>query len=488
MTDGLLIEVLTRPLGSSTTAACPAGATTIPIEDPTDFDGKTGGQVSIADVVYDYVGLDEDASDLVLAAPGLTADVPAHEPVSVLVSGELGVTYWAIVDTTEPGDGGEDTWVPLLTREARLAWPVKVYDPPVPVKLAPDNSAIIGGGDIQPRMDPRHLQTGSLGADTAIYAGDPNGKRVVMDGTGIPAFEAYDATNHQTVNIDGGDNYIEGTLATAADGSRVEVGPGPSFDGEAEEVRFYSGSADEVVPASLIAGVDTTGPNDIGLLDLRGHEWDGAGGATPRLRLTSGGPTWVSELEIAADETHMNSDRVVVEGVLDATMDAGSVGTGTFRNSVDARVTAVGNAAYQPLDADLTTLAAVTPGATGLALLDDATAAEARTTLQAAPLRPSVLAVSGTAHTLAAVDERKIHQFSNSAAVTVTLPSDTTATISSAYEVEVVQIGAGVVSFVADAGVTINSKNSLLAVSARYGSVRVRKRAANTWILTGDLA
>jgi hypothetical protein len=596
MADGLLLEVLTQTVGSATTDAVSAAETTIPVEDPTDF-SAIGGQILIAETTYDYIAVDSDASTITLAS-GLVDDVPAYEPIFVLVGGQQALDFYAQVDIGSE-EGGDLILVPLRTRESRLSWPVRIYDPPLPVTVADDQQSISGVSGTTSTMDPAYIETGTIQADVQITVGDPTGKRVVIDGS--PAIEAYDATNHQTVNIDGEANFIEGTLATAADGeARVEIGAGAIGSLPTNEVRFYSGSADETDPAAISAAeVPLGGGESMGLVTIVGQEWDGAPATSPAVRMFSGttaGGESLIELDAGSfgfisGNVHVDAD-LSIDGSLDATMGDGDVGTGTFRDSVDARVTAVAPgavpaatettagkaeiatqtetntgtddarivtplklqtrmAAYaQPKDATLDALAAQTTAANKLTywtgtdtaaladltafartllddadastvlstlgvsafvktLLDDADATTALTTLGFTSLARSLVALSTVAdyraailakalrpsvntqtanYTLTASDEDVRVQINNASARTVTLPSDTTApTLPTNFECVVTRLGAGTVTFVADTGVTINSRGGLLGINGQYGVVYAKKRASNTWHIWGDL-
>jgi hypothetical protein len=337
-------------------------------------------------------------------------------------------------------------------------------------------------------LDPGYIRTGTIQADVSITVGTPGAQRVVIKGE--PAIEAYNAANEQTVNIDGEVNYMLGTLATAASGARVTIGPGLLGGDPTNEVRLDSENPNETGPALLSAVA--VGP--LSLLMLSGAPTTGLGS---------------SAIQIAADSVNIAGPTTFGDPV-DATMGAGSVGTGTFRDSVDARVTAVGDADYQPLDATLTGIAGTTVGAadlmlystgadtfatTGLSalgrnIIDETTVGDVRALLLARALRRTINSQT-TDYTLLASDEEKIIQVNSGSARVITVPNDTTATTNNGYEVEIVRIGAGTVTIAPDtsgATVTINSRSGLLAINGQYGSVRLRKRAANTWILTGDLA
>ena len=95
---------------------------------------------------------------------------------------------------------------------------------------------------------------------------------------------------------------------------------------------------------------------------------------------------------------------------------------------------------------------------------------------------------TSTDYTFAAADILTIHVVNSATAATRTVPSDTTApTISIGDSIEIVQLGTGQVTLVADTGVTILTSLTLKT----YGQnsvIAIRKIAANTWVLTGERA
>lgn len=96
-------------------------------------------------------------------------------------------------------------------------------------------------------------------------------------------------------------------------------------------------------------------------------------------------------------------------------------------------------------------------------------------------------AQTGTTYTVVLADESKMVTLSNASAITVTLPQDSSVAIPIGGEVHFVQIGAGQVTFAAGSGATVNSTPGLKC-RAQYSAVTAIKRAANTWLLMGDLA
>ncbi len=194
---------------------------------------------------------------------------------------------------------------------------------------------------------------------------------------------------------------------------------------------------------------------------------------------------------------------------------------------------------YQPLDSDLTAIAALTTTSYGRALLSLANAAaadwvpnalfDANTTLVAhTDNTPVAVAISanqvvgrgnsgnikgltaaetaaivstevftqpqgsnsqtGTTYTLVAADGGKRIDMSNAAAITLTLPQDSDATIAVGTYLDVYQAGAGQITVVAGTGATLRVSGLTAKSRAQYSRLGLQKVSANTWSLFGDLA
>jgi len=90
--------------------------------------------------------------------------------------------------------------------------------------------------------------------------------------------------------------------------------------------------------------------------------------------------------------------------------------------------------------------------------------------------------------TPALVDVHKVHTASHATvAIVVTLPQDTDIAFPVGSTVPVVRSGAAAVSFAAGTGATVNSTPGL-GLRAQYSLATAVKTAANTWLVTGDLA
>ncbi len=97
---------------------------------------------------------------------------------------------------------------------------------------------------------------------------------------------------------------------------------------------------------------------------------------------------------------------------------------------------------------------------------------------------------TGTTYTLAASDNGKIVTFTNAAAVTCTLPQQSTTTLPEGFQCAIIQRGAGRVSFATEGSDTIESKDSYTALTGQASTgtvILVSAGAPNTWFLLGDL-
>jgi hypothetical protein len=93
-----------------------------------------------------------------------------------------------------------------------------------------------------------------------------------------------------------------------------------------------------------------------------------------------------------------------------------------------------------------------------------------------------------TSHTLVASDLGKTIEINTTGQSTVTIPLDSVVNFPIGCFIHVCQIGAGMVSIDYVPGVTLHSPFGHTDISTRWGQITLRKRAANSWILNGDLA
>lgn len=102
---------------------------------------------------------------------------------------------------------------------------------------------------------------------------------------------------------------------------------------------------------------------------------------------------------------------------------------------------------------------------------------------------PSVTAISQktTSYTLSSLTERDtIIEVNNASATTVTIPTDATLNYPVGTTLDVIQTGSGQVTIAGAVGVTVNATPGL-KLRTQWSSVTLLKRAANTWLVYGDL-
>ena len=97
------------------------------------------------------------------------------------------------------------------------------------------------------------------------------------------------------------------------------------------------------------------------------------------------------------------------------------------------------------------------------------------------------IAQKSAAYTLSALNERdNLIEVSSASAVAVTIPPDSAVDYPIGTSIDVLQTGVGQVSIAAGSGVTVNATPGL-KLRTQWSSVSLLKRAANTWIVMGDL-
>ncbi|QXO14417.1 hypothetical protein SEA_FUGAX_39 [Gordonia phage Fugax] len=92
------------------------------------------------------------------------------------------------------------------------------------------------------------------------------------------------------------------------------------------------------------------------------------------------------------------------------------------------------------------------------------------------------------AYTLVTTDANKAVEVTSAAAVNVTIPTNASVGFPIGTVIEVDQMGAGKVTIVGASGVTVQSAVATPTSRAQYSALVLRKRAADLWLVTGDLA
>ena len=94
---------------------------------------------------------------------------------------------------------------------------------------------------------------------------------------------------------------------------------------------------------------------------------------------------------------------------------------------------------------------------------------------------------TGTTYTLVLADaSNKIVELSNTSAITVTVPLNSSVAYPVGSQIMLLQTNSGQVTVTGAGGVTVNS-NPGLKLRAQWSSATLIKRAENTWVLIGDI-
>lgn len=99
----------------------------------------------------------------------------------------------------------------------------------------------------------------------------------------------------------------------------------------------------------------------------------------------------------------------------------------------------------------------------------------------------AVTSQAGAAYTAVLADANSYIRFTSGSAVAFTVPPNSSVAFPVGTVIEIEQAGAGPLSVAAGAGVTINSRGADLALAGQFAVAALKKVAADTWTLTGDL-
>lgn len=99
----------------------------------------------------------------------------------------------------------------------------------------------------------------------------------------------------------------------------------------------------------------------------------------------------------------------------------------------------------------------------------------------------SINSQTGTAYTLTLSDAGKLIILTNSSAITVTVPANSSVAFPVGTQIDLVQGGTGKVTISPATGVTINSQSGNKSIAAQWVGVSLVKTDTNTWLLLGNL-
>ena len=96
-------------------------------------------------------------------------------------------------------------------------------------------------------------------------------------------------------------------------------------------------------------------------------------------------------------------------------------------------------------------------------------------------------AQTGTTYTLVIADANKLVTLSNAAAITMTVPPNSSVAFPIGTRLDLAQIGAGQVTVAQGSGVTVSATPGL-KFRARYAGATLIKTGTDAWLLFGDLS
>lgn len=94
---------------------------------------------------------------------------------------------------------------------------------------------------------------------------------------------------------------------------------------------------------------------------------------------------------------------------------------------------------------------------------------------------------TGTTYTLVLTDAGKIVTLSNTAAVTLTVPPNSSVAFPIGTRIDLLQVNTGQVSVVAGSGVSVQSFSSNLKILGQFAGATLLKRSTDLWALIGSL-
>lgn len=110
-------------------------------------------------------------------------------------------------------------------------------------------------------------------------------------------------------------------------------------------------------------------------------------------------------------------------------------------------------------------------------------------------VRTAVSSLAGVAnttqtgsYTTVLTDAGTVIEMNAASSVNFTVPPNSSVAYDVGTILEVYQMGAGQVTLVAGAGVTLRTSTGTLTTRAQYSTVSLRQRATNEWVVSGDLS
>lgn len=99
----------------------------------------------------------------------------------------------------------------------------------------------------------------------------------------------------------------------------------------------------------------------------------------------------------------------------------------------------------------------------------------------------AINAQTGTSYTAVLGDDGKLITCDNGSAIALTIPPNSSVAFGIGTQINIMQLGAGVVTITAGAGVTLRSAGTKIKTNGQYSVGTCVKIATDTWVLVGNL-
>ena len=126
-----------------------------------------------------------------------------------------------------------------------------------------------------------------------------------------------------------------------------------------------------------------------------------------------------------------------------------------------------------------------------MATRQDFTAGQVLTAAELDAVATAMIAINaqtGTTYTTVLADDGKLITADNAASIALTIPPNSSVAYGIGTQINVMQLGVGVVTITAGAGVTLRSNGTKLKTNGQYAVATCAKIAADTWVVVGNLA
>jgi len=100
----------------------------------------------------------------------------------------------------------------------------------------------------------------------------------------------------------------------------------------------------------------------------------------------------------------------------------------------------------------------------------------------------AINAQTGTTYTTVLTDDGKLITADNGSPIALTIPPNSSVAYGIGTQINIMQLGTGVVTITAGAGVTLRSSGSKLKTNGQYAVATCAKIASDIWVVVGNLS